>query len=1159
MNDFDKPAFSQFLFPGENDDATSDVIERSNLKRQPSMDEAMAVYNSIVKPQSADATSAPAPGPGGNPAAGGDADLDSLHFTPGGKPGSASRTVIGDIGKGLVETPRALARGVEGGLEAAVNSAVDVVDFLGNQMGAGDIDEQAVHTWVKSQGLNLDPPESVTGNLVEGMAQFLTGFVTAGKALKTGNWAVKGIVSDAAFFDAQDQTLSNLIQQYPALQNPISEMLATDPNDPDWMNRAKRAFEGLALGGATEAFGRAVKAVAQYHNAKAMKGASPAGLDDAAKRAAVESEITKRDFMLLGDPDAPVIQARAMEKPGTVVRKAVKDLPEDETKEVLDGLNFAAIKSVDDIDGAVKVIRHSVEKLKNVPDAITKAADARAAGINEARRGVRTHEMTEAAAAQKKAMDIIIERRARNGAGALNAEEIHAVQTFRDAAARKLIQLSREAAKNPSDANLYMQKRMEAVYYAASREFEGARAEAGRAMDALKIPSKINRLRSQEVRRLLDEMGGVELQRERAERLAQLTDDKLALELDGVIKGTFWARTRDSLLKGWINGLLSGPQTHLVNMMSNTSVIAGQVAERAVAGQLSKAFGTEGGVATGEALSQIFGLVEGFKDAFRLGGIGRKTGTVWHQIRTGESTFGGSKIDLKETGIHGAAKWGVASETLPGKLLDGVSSVVGFPGKALQVEDELFKTLGYRMELRARALRQASQEVAQGKLQSKAIKSRVQQLVDQPPEDLRLGAIDQAVMQTFQNKTGPIGNWLTAGVTRMPVLRIVLPFVRTPANIFRYAAERSPIAPLLSQWRADIAAGGARRDLALTRMSLGTAGMLAFADMAQSGQIVGRAPEQPGDRAAFLRSGKKEYSVKFGDKWVQLSRLDPVAMTMFTAADLVQTFASADFDESLEEDAGRAWAAAITATASNMMSKTYLSGVSSLMRAMVHGDAAAESYVARLAGSLVPAGSAQLTRAIDPTLRYAETLTDGIMRRVPWGSKDLPPQKDLWGRNIPLTSNHGFAYDFLSPFQISKEDPEPIDAELQKIGYAPSMPSKTVRITVEDDISGRSVPISLRSNGKAYLRYVALAGNEAKHPVWGLGAKDLLNEIVEGKHALSDLYELAGETGGDGGREDFIRDMISDFRKLARERLIDEFPELQRQAAARLRMEDQGG
>ena len=54
-------------------------------------------------------------------------------------------------------------------------------------------------------------------------------------------------------------------------------------------------------------------------------------------------------------------------------------------------------------------------------------------------------------------------------------------------------------------------------------------------------------------------------------------------------------------------------------------------------------------------------------------------------------------------------------------------------------------------------------------------------------------------------------------------LTFVLPFVRTPVNIARYAFERTPFAPLVGQWRADIAAGGARADLALARMSTGTA------------------------------------------------------------------------------------------------------------------------------------------------------------------------------------------------------------------------------------------------------------------------------------------------------------------------------------------------
>ena len=66
----------------------------------------------------------------------------------------------------------------------------------------------------------------------------------ADMAIATG----AGAVTDVVHFEAEDPTLSNLIQHYPHLQNPITEFLQTNPDDPEALNRFKRAVEGAGLG-----------------------------------------------------------------------------------------------------------------------------------------------------------------------------------------------------------------------------------------------------------------------------------------------------------------------------------------------------------------------------------------------------------------------------------------------------------------------------------------------------------------------------------------------------------------------------------------------------------------------------------------------------------------------------------------------------------------------------------------------------------------------------------------------------------------------------------------------------------------------------------------------------------------------------------------------
>lgn len=98
-------------------------------------------------------------------------------------------------------------------------------------------------------------------------------------------------------------------------------------------------------------------------------------------------------------------------------------------------------------------------------------------------------------------------------------------------------------------------------------------------------------------------------------------------------------------------------------------------------------------------------------------------------------------------------------------------------------------------------------------------------------------AMEFARYQTFQNPVGPLAGAVLSAARSYPWLKIVVPFVRTPTNIIKFAAERSPLAPILKEWRADILAGGARRDLAIARSTLGTGLGLTIAQMAQDGLI----------------------------------------------------------------------------------------------------------------------------------------------------------------------------------------------------------------------------------------------------------------------------------------------------------------------------------
>jgi|2_EtaG_2_1085320.scaffolds.fasta_scaffold00399_19 hypothetical protein len=121
----------------------------------------------------------------------------------------------------------------------------------------------------------VEAPKSEYGDVAASLIQFVVPFTGALKGLSLGakgvNWASKlargnelltgtsklakvskglaaGAITDFVAFEANDPFLAGAIQDVPALQNPLTEFLAADADDPAAVNRLRHAVEGLGLG-----------------------------------------------------------------------------------------------------------------------------------------------------------------------------------------------------------------------------------------------------------------------------------------------------------------------------------------------------------------------------------------------------------------------------------------------------------------------------------------------------------------------------------------------------------------------------------------------------------------------------------------------------------------------------------------------------------------------------------------------------------------------------------------------------------------------------------------------------------------------------------------------------------------------------------------------
>jgi hypothetical protein len=806
----------------------------------------------------------------------------------------------------------------------------------------------------------------------------------------------------------------------------------------------------------------------------------------------------------------------------------------------------------------IKINFARIDTQDDVKTAMQQMADAQAGNIDAARRGIQSFENTKLGANSVDAWDTLMSRRQGEP---LNDQEMLAARQLWQQSAVTTQQIMQQAAENPTPENLLAFRKQFTTHAMIQKEVIAARTEVARSLSAMRIPvGGGDADRMSEIVQQLNASGGLDGNLDFLQRAQGLFAQGRLEDIGNVAEKSVYARTRDALNSAWTNGLLTAPITHVKVALSNAATVALRLTETRIAEQFDKMTGATDGVAVGETAQTTAGLIQAIGDAFRFVG---KSLTLPGEpgFEEGEPTANpiSDAINAFKTGNYNVGKpdtdWGsnfesqVAGDTMHmsdsgwlGKGMDMLGQVIRTPGRALTAEHEFFRSIGMRMELNRFAIRQATQELNAGQIGEDAFQGRIAQLVEDPPPGLMDKAVDGMTYQSFTDAPGKLAESIEKLRNDFPATRFILPFYKIPSRILSFGFERSPLAPLMSSFRANIAAGGARQSMALAQTGLGTAVMLATADRVLNGQITGQGPVEKGQRLAMENEGWQPYSVKIGDRWFQYNRLETIGSSMSMAADAVETIKNYQSAVNTDDpDVEKLAVATAAALANDVTSKTYLEGLANFFSAISDPKGGgAESALKSLVGSAVPAGVATVARTMDPYQRAVNSMSDAIKARTPGMSQDLPPVRNLWGEPVSHASGLGKPYDIMVPFASHQGSDEPIDKELLRLGMNVNLPSASMTI--------QSARVNLKEDPKMYSRYVELAGNATKDPITNMGTKDTLNALVTGSHPLSPLYNLYQ----DAGKETMIEAIVRSQRERAKGELLQEFPELKQ------RVEQQG-
>jgi len=931
--------------------------------------------------------------------------------------------------------------------------------------------------------ITTDEARTTTGGLIRGVSQFVAGFLPAvrgvkalGVTSKVGQAAAAGALTDAFAFDPHEERLSNLIQENESLANPVTEFLAAEPGDSDAEGRFKNALEGIGIGMALDGFVKSVKVL----------------------RA---NRIEKREArQLMADKE----QAKKLAKTGTDLQ-AVDDALEGEfipfeEKAAQESVEFGAGAGRAADDAAANINLNNIDSTEQVDNLINNVAEQDAPKINESRRETITLEETEKLADD---LGLTVEQLLDRRKGeAFNAEQAVSARKIMVSSGENLFKLAKKASTG-SDEDVAIFARALAQHRAIQAQVSGLTAEAGRALSSFRIQAKSAEAQTRAINEALQAGGGSEHLKDVASMVSQF--DEVGQLNTMLSKG---ATGPQMVYEAWINGLLSSPTTHAVNALSNALVAGWSVGERKVASMISPGLGNNS-INEGEVIGQLFGIIQGGKDGMKL---------AWKALKTGDPSDPLQKVEQQEFKRITAENLGLTG--VPGRFADYFGEFVRMPGRFLTAGDELFKTMGYRMELNAQAFRTAKNEGLEGEDLAK----RIQSIINDPPENLHLEAVDASRYQTFTKELGERGQSVQKVLEKNPEARIIVPFLRTPTNIMKWVGERTPLAPLNSAVRAEIMAGGARQDMALAKIATGSMTMAMAADYAISGDITGGGPKNPQMRSLKMATGWQPYSIKVGDNYYSYSRLDPIGAFIGLSADIAEIMG-----QTTEADTMDLTLSAVTATAQNITSKTYLSGVAEFFD-MMSGISAdpetankqAQRWVERLAGSAVPSGVAQIERIVSPELSATQGILEKIQSRIPGYSDDLPPRRNIFGEPIVLSG--GLGPDIMSPIYTSEDKKDPVADEIVRQGTLLRMPMKNIQ--------------GVELTTEQYDDYVLFYSGQDNQSMNYQPLKERLQ-----KEMNSHLY-MGGSDGPEGLKSEIITRVFAAYKNSAKAEMLKKYPEI---------------
>lgn len=1084
-----------------------------------------------------------------------------------------------------------IVKGVGRGVEDAGKSIYDLVDTVGELATDGDFLPDVSDDSVFGEA------KTTAGHIAEGITQFATTFIPvagwvgkASKALKLGKVAASvvntvgsGFIADFIGQRGNEGRLSDLIESFPELSNPITQYLASDEDDSELEGRLKNALEGAGLGIAFDGLLKGLKwakSLRKYHTAapaaevanKAAKVNTKAAIKEAQKASKAEALSSLSDE--LADITTDKISKVGRDNLATVFPKGDP--------------RWEFVEDGEDI----KILHEALA------EKITKRFKDQIAGSE------RTRLMKEAGAVIKEAVELFdlpdaalkdFLKETEKGAIEVGARSVAGLYLYKGALVDAL-DASKQYVKNGNKANAVLAiskiKRARAILE-MNRRIGSAQSIAFNSRKAIKAAINADEAA---LTKVIREAGGNKEVTRVANALLMARDDKAATEM---LKTTVGERLKHVTIEYWIQSILSGVKTQAMNLIGNLGTTIYLPLE-GIVGAAARADAKSIGVWARHYIHLTSALSDAAKFAFRALKEGAPILNSTGKLEGSE--FGIRKISAEY--ISGGTK--TAQDGLAWAAVDFVGKLVNVPGRLLVSTDEFFKQLNYRASLKTKLYSDALNipEIAgDPKLIRAYVDGQMEKLILKSGKKMSYEAVfDEAYKEaqaqgmkgiqaldyaetlarkrfkeadnlvpnasfadafanetTFTRELDPkgIGSFISQLTRRFPMMSFVVPFVRTPVNIIRFFGERVlpvtdiagidvPLIKSIHKRAAEDMLSGdpLRMSMARGRLAMGASMFVTFAELASRGLITGKGPRDPRENAVWREAGVQPYAIKVGDQWLSYQRLDPFASFVGTVADLVEMSRRGDMGDEYEKAA----LMVVFATLNNVTNKTYLEGLARLFAAIENPEDQFVPALRQTAAGFVPSFIAQMSKTIgdDPYMREARTVVDAMANRVPGLSRGLAPKRNILGEPVDARiALGGPEWDFVNPIMASPAKDDKVFAELATLNHGFTQPrTKWNGVDFLDYINA--------SGQSAYDRMLELIGQVR---IKGKTVRQALERVINSREYQKLPKGEAGDVSMSKGRIAMINAVLTKYREEARNRVLREFPELRAKVRENIRLQ----